>query len=477
MRQLIWAMLVWCWYHPAALSQTATRISTDVCGITRSSSREDVLRVRETIQSLRRENRLNFRSRDIDEVRQMAMLQPNAPTPIRFAWPLRAKNAEEYPYLGSKNFVDMTSGNCMIDYNGGWHTYDGHNGMDIMTTPYYWLRQRNNEVYAIASAPGIIVGKRDGGFDGNCSWDNPPWQGAGASGNYIAILHADGSTVSYYKHLKIGSLVKKDSGDYVSTGDILGVIASSGRSTAPHLHFEVHVGWGEDDEDPDGVLIEPFAGPENPDTDVSLWASQPAYEEPAILGIESHSGSPDYYTSGCDSSVDLSTLRNSFNPGDGINFRAFFRDWTDNSSVQAFLVRPDGSAYTTWQARENGSSYVYNCNQSRSEFWRFSFHEWSAVIPSNAPTGTWAFRFSYYGKVYSHYFNVGCITNRTLSGAQNGANGYIVSNNISSTATISGASTNNIVYKADNQVVLNPGFVATAGCTFLANTRGCVNGQ
>lgn len=457
-------------------AQTKGKISTDVCGITKALSKEDDMLVSQTIRSLKEQDRLKFRQSDLDDLARNAAARSAAPTNVRFAWPLRAKNAEEYPYLGWKNFVDMQSGSCMIDYNGGWHTYDGHNGMDILTAPYVWQRKNNNEVYAIAAAPGIIVGKRDGGFDGNCSWTNPPWVGAGASGNFIAVLHADGTTVSYYKHLKMGSLVKKDSGEYVNTGDILGVIASSGRSTAPHLHFEVHVAWGDDD-NPDGILIEPFAGPENPSTDVSLWSNQPSYEEPAILGIESHTNDPDMYTSGCDSSIDLSTLRNSYSAGQSVHFRAFFRDWTDGSSVQAFLVRPDGSAFTDWQSVDNGDDYVYNCNSSRAEYWRMSYVNWAKSLPADAPTGTWAFRFSYYGKVYSHYFTVGCVSNQTFSGTQSGSKGYIVGNNITSTVTISGASTNIIVYKADNQVTLNPGFVATAGCTFLANTKGCVNGN
>ncbi len=458
------------------MAQKAFKIPTDVCGINRENSKEAMLEVRQTILSLKKQNCLQFKQRDIDSVKQNALLHPNAPTSVRFAWPLRAKNAEEYPYLGSKNYVDVQSGDCILDYNGGWHTYDGHNGMDIITAPYYWQRKKNNEVYAIASAPGIIVGKRDGGFDGNCSWDNPPWVGAGASGNYFAILHADGTTVSYYKHLKIGSLVDKDSGDYVSTGDYLGVIASSGRSTAPHLHFEVHVAWGDDD-NPDGLLIEPFAGPDNPSTDVSLWSNQKPYIEPDVIGIESHSGTPEFYTSGCDSSIDLSTLQNSFSAGSTVTFRVFIRDWLDGSSIQAVTVKPDGTAETTWLPVQNGDDYVYSCNNSKLEDWRFMYHTWSKFIPANAPHGTWAFRFTFNGKIYSHYFTVGCILNQNFVGTQSGALGFITGNTITSTVTISGASTNNIRYKADNQVVLSPGFTATVGCTFLANTQGCVNGN
>jgi murein DD-endopeptidase MepM/ murein hydrolase activator NlpD len=445
-----------------------------VCGINNKNSREDYVRVQQTIYSLQKLGRLQFKKEDIEAVSLMKTLQPSAPTFIRFAWPLTSRKSEEYAYLTSKNFIDLDTSECgMIDYNGGKHTYNGHNGMDIGIGPYGWQRQKDNDVYAIAAAPGIIVGKRDGGFDGNCSWTNPPWVGASASGNFVAVLHADGQTVSYYKHLKNGSLTQKDSGDYVSTGEYLGVIASSGRSTGPHLHFEVHVDWGDPDR-PEGKLIEPFAGPYNPDTNVSLWINQPPYEEPDIMGIESHnSGTMDMYTGSCDSSINLNTLDNSFAPGTTVYFRTFFRDWTDGSQVNFYLVKPDGSAETTWTPQSNGSESGYLCSSYGPEPYRFSYYIRSKALPLDAPAGTWAFRFSYYGKTYSHYFAVGCLLTESFSGTQSGTKGFLVSNRITSTATISGNSTNNIQYRADNEVILSPGFTATAGCQFVANNKGC----
>ena len=57
-------------------------------------------------------------------------------------------------------------------------------------------------------------------------------------GNYIVIDHGDFQTL--YAHMKDGPIHKK--GDKVGKGEILGVVGSTGRSTGPHLHFEVGIG-------------------------------------------------------------------------------------------------------------------------------------------------------------------------------------------------------------------------------------------
>ncbi len=54
-------------------------------------------------------------------------------------------------------------------------------------------------------------------------------------GNYIIILHNEKKT-SLYAHLS-KTLVKK--GDRVTTGQVIGLVGTTGASTGPHLHFEV----------------------------------------------------------------------------------------------------------------------------------------------------------------------------------------------------------------------------------------------
>ncbi len=57
----------------------------------------------------------------------------------------------------------------------------------------------------------------------------------GAYGNYLLINHPYGFKTAY-GHLK--SFAVKE-GDYISKGDIIGYVGNTGRSTGPHLHYEV----------------------------------------------------------------------------------------------------------------------------------------------------------------------------------------------------------------------------------------------
>ena len=62
-------------------------------------------------------------------------------------------------------------------------------------------------------------------------------------GNYVVVYHGekDGEAVcTMYAHMsRFGSY---DSGDPVNAGDVIGYVGSSGLSTGPHLHFQLHVG-------------------------------------------------------------------------------------------------------------------------------------------------------------------------------------------------------------------------------------------
>jgi murein DD-endopeptidase MepM/ murein hydrolase activator NlpD len=56
-------------------------------------------------------------------------------------------------------------------------------------------------------------------------------------GNVVEVAHANGMMTRYAHMSRFGSTV----GQPVAAGQVIGFIGNSGRSTGPHLHFEVHI--------------------------------------------------------------------------------------------------------------------------------------------------------------------------------------------------------------------------------------------
>lgn len=58
----------------------------------------------------------------------------------------------------------------------------------------------------------------------------------GGAGNYVVLRHDDGSQSKYF-HMQSRS--KLDEGDRVEAGSVIGLVGSTGKSTGPHLHYEL----------------------------------------------------------------------------------------------------------------------------------------------------------------------------------------------------------------------------------------------
>jgi len=80
----------------------------------------------------------------------------------------------------------------------------------------------------MAAASGIVVNILSSCVEGKSSC-------GGRYGNYITIEHPNG-TFTRYAHLQ---KVRVSVGQSVTQGEQIGTIGNTGRSTGPHLHFEI----------------------------------------------------------------------------------------------------------------------------------------------------------------------------------------------------------------------------------------------
>ncbi len=93
----------------------------------------------------------------------------------------------------------------------------------------YWWGHRAVD---IANAVGIPIAAADSGYVSFAGWDNTGY------GYMVMINHGNGFT-TVYAHL---SAYYVDPGQPVSRGQIIAAMGSTGRSTGPHLHFEIRYG-------------------------------------------------------------------------------------------------------------------------------------------------------------------------------------------------------------------------------------------
>jgi murein DD-endopeptidase MepM/ murein hydrolase activator NlpD len=89
-----------------------------------------------------------------------------------------------------------------------------HKGIDIAA-------DSGEPVYAVADGDVIYAGDGLRGY-----------------GNVVIVQH-DGRLSSLYAH---NSALKVKQGDHVTQGTLLALLGSTGRSTGPHVHFELRTG-------------------------------------------------------------------------------------------------------------------------------------------------------------------------------------------------------------------------------------------
>jgi murein DD-endopeptidase MepM/ murein hydrolase activator NlpD len=106
-----------------------------------------------------------------------------------------------------------------------------HNGVDLGAP-------RGESILAASAGEVVTVvcnARTPAGRPYSCDVDgSPDMMGCGW---YVEIAHAD-SVLTRYCHM--GQRPEVSVGDTVEAGDLLGYVGSSGRSSGPHLHLEVH---------------------------------------------------------------------------------------------------------------------------------------------------------------------------------------------------------------------------------------------
>src|SRR3989344_1856246 len=120
---------------------------------------------------------------------------------------------EDYRGLGSGRFVWPVPHFYRVSSHFGPRGRKHHDGIDIPAP-------RGTPI--VAADTGVVI-YSDNGIRGY--------------GNMIVIAHGD-DTFTVYAHNRKN---KVDKGDRVDKGQVIGLVGNTGRSTGPHLHFEIRV--------------------------------------------------------------------------------------------------------------------------------------------------------------------------------------------------------------------------------------------
>jgi len=100
---------------------------------------------------------------------------------------------------------------------------------DRRINQYYGLRHTGVDIHGKIGYPNYAA--RAGTVKtSQCGWN-------GGYGCYVIVDHGGGVTTLYAHNSKLMVAV----GDTVNQGDVVGLLGSTGRSTGPHLHFEVRI--------------------------------------------------------------------------------------------------------------------------------------------------------------------------------------------------------------------------------------------
>jgi hypothetical protein len=269
--------------------------------------------------------------------------------PQKFITPLAGTPFQNW---GITNYVDVNPlSGSFADYTGGPYTYDGHTGHDI-TNYNFGLMDAGVPIYAAAA--GTVVAVQDGNYDRNTASNSLP-------ANYVEIDHGNGWHTLYY-HLRTDTILVHV-GDAVATGQVLGLMGSSGNSTASHLHFQV---------EHNGDVVEPDYDPN------TFWLNPLPYQGAVSAVIGSGvTSAPNPATTDLNAE-EQPVDANVFSQASGQQITVWLRTYTRNGDAIAITFsRPDGTDYTALD-------YSFTSALSVGGYYHIDYN-----LPANLDLGTW----------------------------------------------------------------------------------------
>jgi hypothetical protein len=285
-----------------------------------------------------------------------------ADEPARYAFYPMSGILGKDVFLFSAVDLDGTTG--IRDFDCSQYTYDGHRGIDVRLHSF---RQQDIGMPVFAALDGVVVLAHDGEPDRRLD-------GGGSSGGNLVVVRHGGTHYTHYYHLRNGSVAVAP-GQTVSAGTQLGLAASSGTSTWPHLHFQ---------SEHDGGFYEPHAGPcrEGP----SYWTEQVPLQR--AFELAEFGFSPEAYEQSATVegvAEDREPRTGTYAQGSTIHFRFAMRNVPVQTSYEMRLRRPDGTVAAT-----RGGSYD-NAALIRSLF------SWGSFDPEPPVLGDWSVEIAFNG--------------------------------------------------------------------------------
>ena len=172
---------------------------------------------------------------------ELAELKREADSELSTAEALQEVTQDDYDSIladfnKANSYLDSLMGTGSSEYVGGYYAWPVP-GYSYISSPFGWrtLYGKPNYHGGIDIAGSGIYGAPI--IASNSGTVKVAYAGWTGYGHYVMIDHG-GNNWTVYGHM---SKIAVSVGDYVSQGQVIGYVGSTGNSTGPHLHFEIRL--------------------------------------------------------------------------------------------------------------------------------------------------------------------------------------------------------------------------------------------